>query len=117
MGERCVLVDHSTIYRWVQRCALEIDQRLRWRWRTPRSTSWRVDVQRPLNSGSPALCVLFRPRTRISDEGDGGFTSLVVFLVRRFLLSALTKMLELTCVLPAADHVSTAVEFQASVAE
>jgi transposase, IS6 family len=43
MGERGVPVDHSTIYRWVQRYAPEIEKRLRWQWRGPRSTSWRVD--------------------------------------------------------------------------
>jgi IS6 family transposase len=43
MGERGVSVDHSTIYRWVQRYAPEIEKRLRWQWRGPRSTSWRVD--------------------------------------------------------------------------
>ncbi len=43
MGERGVSVDHSTIYRWVQRYAPEIERRLRWQWRQPRSTSWRVD--------------------------------------------------------------------------
>lgn len=43
MGERGVPVDHSTIYRWVQKYAPEIDKRLRWQWRRPRSMSWRVD--------------------------------------------------------------------------
>ena len=43
MGERGVPVDHSTIYRWVQRFAPEIGKRLRWQWRCPQSTSWRVD--------------------------------------------------------------------------
>ena len=43
MGERGVSVDHSTIYRWVQKYAHEIEKRLRWQWRRPRSTSWRVD--------------------------------------------------------------------------
>ena len=43
MGERGVPVDHSTIYRWVQKYAPEIEKRLRWQWRCPRSTSWRVD--------------------------------------------------------------------------
>jgi transposase-like protein len=43
MGERAVPVDHSTIYRWVQKYAPEIEKRLRWQWRRPRSTSWRVD--------------------------------------------------------------------------
>ncbi|HEY6291924.1 MAG TPA: IS6 family transposase, partial [Terriglobia bacterium] len=43
MAERGVPVDHSTIYRWVQRYAPEIERRLRWHWRRPRSRSWRVD--------------------------------------------------------------------------
>jgi IS6 family transposase len=43
MGERGVSVDHSTIYRWVQRYAPEMEKRLRWQWRHPQSTSWRVD--------------------------------------------------------------------------
>ena len=30
MGERGVPVDHSTLYRWVQRYAPEIEKRLRW---------------------------------------------------------------------------------------
>jgi hypothetical protein len=30
-------------YRWVQRYAPEIEKRLRWHWRRPRSRSWRVD--------------------------------------------------------------------------
>ena len=43
MTERGVAVDHSTIYRWVQRYAPEMEKRLRWQWRRPRSGSWRVD--------------------------------------------------------------------------
>jgi transposase, IS6 family len=43
MGERGVPVDHSTIYRWVQKYAPEIERRLRWHWRRPQSTSWCVD--------------------------------------------------------------------------
>jgi IS6 family transposase len=30
-----VNVDHSTIYRWVQRYAPEMEKRLRWYWRNP----------------------------------------------------------------------------------
>jgi transposase, IS6 family len=41
--ERGVSVDHTTIYRWPQRYAPEIEKRLRWYWRWPRSTRWRVD--------------------------------------------------------------------------
>jgi len=43
MEERGVGVDHSTIYRWVQKYASEMEKRLRWQWRRPHSTSWRVD--------------------------------------------------------------------------
>ena len=43
MVERGVPVDHSTIYRWVQKYAREIEKRQRWHWRRPQSTSWRVD--------------------------------------------------------------------------
>lgn len=43
MSEHGVPVDHYTIYRWVQKYAPEIEERLRWHWRRPQSTSWRVD--------------------------------------------------------------------------
>jgi IS6 family transposase len=43
MGERGVAVDHTTIFRWVQAYAPELEKRLRWHWRRPRSLSWRVD--------------------------------------------------------------------------
>ena len=44
LAERGVTVDHTTIYRWVQAYAPEIEKRLRWHYR-PRvfSGSWRVD--------------------------------------------------------------------------
>lgn len=32
LAERGVNVDHTTIYRWVQRYAPEIEKRLRWYW-------------------------------------------------------------------------------------
>ena len=43
LGERGVVVDHSTIYRWVQKYAPDMEKRLRWQWGVPRSTSWRMD--------------------------------------------------------------------------
>ena len=44
LAERGVSVDHSTIYRWVQRYAPEIEKRLRWYWKRPSIwRSWRVD--------------------------------------------------------------------------
>jgi len=44
LAERGVSVDHSTIYRWVQRYAPEMEKRLRWYWKCPGfARSWRVD--------------------------------------------------------------------------
>ncbi|MBS1095183.1 IS6 family transposase [Gluconobacter wancherniae] len=44
LAERGVSVDHSTIYRWVQRYAPEMEKRLRWYWKRPSFFhSWRVD--------------------------------------------------------------------------
>jgi transposase, IS6 family len=42
MQERGVAVDPSTLFRWVQRYAPEIEKRIR-RYQGPRSVSWRVD--------------------------------------------------------------------------
>lgn len=42
--ERGVEVDHTTLYRWVQHYAPEIEKRLRWYWRWPADFySWKVD--------------------------------------------------------------------------
>jgi IS6 family transposase len=35
LAERGVSVDHTTLYRWVQRYAPEMEKRLRWYWRHP----------------------------------------------------------------------------------
>ena len=43
MTERGVAVDHSTIYRWGQRFAPELEKRRRWQWRRPQPVSWRID--------------------------------------------------------------------------
>lgn len=43
MAERGVEVDHTTIYRWVQHYAPEMEKRLRWYWRNNFDSSWRVD--------------------------------------------------------------------------
>jgi len=42
LGERGVVVDHTTLYRWVQRYAPELEKRLAWYHRRL-SFSWRVD--------------------------------------------------------------------------
>ena len=44
LAERSVLVDHTTVYHWVQRYAPEIEKRLRWIWRRPGLRgNWRID--------------------------------------------------------------------------
>lgn len=43
MEERGIDVDHSTIYRWVQHYAPEMEKRLKRHFRSALSTSWRVD--------------------------------------------------------------------------
>ena len=56
MTERGVAVDHSTIYRWVQHFAPEMEKRLRWQWRRPQSWSRRIDEtlsQGPRQVGVP----------------------------------------------------------------
>jgi IS6 family transposase len=42
MEERGVDLDHTTLYRWVQHYAPEIEKRLRWAWRRP-TGRWHVD--------------------------------------------------------------------------
>jgi IS6 family transposase len=41
--ERGIEVGHSTIYRWVQLYAPEIEKRLYWYWRPRSGVSWQVD--------------------------------------------------------------------------
>lgn len=43
MVERGVEVDHTTLYRWVQHYAPEMEKRLRYFWRPGLGMSWRVD--------------------------------------------------------------------------
>ncbi|WP_139367827.1 IS6 family transposase, partial [Enterovibrio nigricans] len=43
LEERGVDVDHTTLYRWVQKYAPEIERRLRWYWKPTRATSWQLD--------------------------------------------------------------------------
>ena len=42
MAERGLSVDHTTIWRWVQRYALEVHQRLRGNLK-PKSSTWHID--------------------------------------------------------------------------
>src|SRR5512144_1132716 len=42
MGERGVAVDHTTVYRWTQRYAPELEKRSAW-YRSRLSSSWRAD--------------------------------------------------------------------------
>src|SRR3546814_6179534 len=43
LSERGIDVDHTTIYRWVQRYAPEMAKRLRWFWRRGFDPRWRLD--------------------------------------------------------------------------
>src|SRR3546814_5683004 len=43
LSERGIDVDHTTIYRWVQRYAPEMEKRLRWFWRRGFDPSWRLE--------------------------------------------------------------------------
>src|SRR5512132_28251 len=64
MSERGVAVDHTTLYRWTQRYAPELEKRSAW-YRSRLSFSWRVD---DLRAGQGALEVpLPRDRQRRRD--------------------------------------------------
>ncbi len=43
MLDRGLEVDHTTLYRWVQHYAPEMEKRLRWFWKPTMGYSWRVD--------------------------------------------------------------------------
>ena len=43
MLERGLEVDHTTLYRWVQHYAPEMEKRLRWYWKPSMGHNWRVD--------------------------------------------------------------------------
>lgn len=43
MLERGIEVGHTTLYRWVQHHATEMEKRLRWFWKPTMGYSWRVD--------------------------------------------------------------------------
>jgi hypothetical protein len=71
LAERGLLVDHVTVWRWVQSYALEIQRRLR-----PTNNSWRMDsdlhpgqrrVALPLSGGG-----LFRCDNRLPSLGKAG---------------------------------------------
>ncbi|CAI6330730.1 Integrase catalytic domain-containing protein [Escherichia coli] len=56
LAERGVNVDHSTIYRWVQRYAPEMEKRLRWYWRNPSDLCpWHMDETVKVN-GHGRIC-------------------------------------------------------------
>ena len=66
LEERGVSVDHTTIYRWVQAYAPEIERRLRWHCRPGSlSRSWRVDATYIKVKGKWAY--LYRP---VNSRGD-----------------------------------------------
>ena len=70
LTERGVPVDHSTIYRWVQRYAPELDKQTRWYRRVSawRAQSWRVDETYIRICGK--WCYLYRAVTSRGDTLD-----------------------------------------------
>ena len=62
MTERGVPVDHTTIYRWVQKYAPELDKQTRWYRQVPdwQASSWRVDET-----------VLLQTRVFVENGGSG----------------------------------------------
>ena len=62
MTERGVPVDHTTIYRWVQKYAPELDKQTRWYRQVPdwQASSWRVDET-----------VLLQTRVLVENGGSG----------------------------------------------
>lgn len=43
LAERCISVDHTTLYCWVERYAPEMEKRLCWYWRQPSGfSSWHL---------------------------------------------------------------------------
>jgi IS6 family transposase len=59
LAERGVNVDHTTIYRWVQRYAPEMEKRLRWYWRNPTDLhSWHMDETYIKVKGDGLTCIV-----------------------------------------------------------
>ncbi len=56
LAERGISVDHTTIYRWVQCYAPEMEKRLRWFWRRGFDPSWRLDETYVKVRGSGPTC-------------------------------------------------------------
>ncbi len=64
LAERGVNVDHSTIYRWVQRYAPEMEKRLRWYWRNPSDLCpWHMDETYVKVNGRWAYLSCYGPST------------------------------------------------------
>ena len=71
MTERGVPVDHTTIYRWVQKYAPELDKQTRWYRQVPdwQASSWRVDETYIRVGGR--WCCLYRAITAGGQTGIG----------------------------------------------
>jgi len=68
LTERGMPVDHTTVYRWVQRYGPELDKRTRWYRRTWMADSWRVDETYVRVGGR--WCYLYRAVTSRGDTLD-----------------------------------------------
>src|SRR3546814_9261160 len=61
LAERGISVDHTTIYRWVQCYAPEMEKRLRWFWR--RSEEHTSELQSLMRISYAVLCLKKKTRT------------------------------------------------------
>ncbi len=68
LEERGIEVDHTTIYRWVQRDAPEMEKRLHWFWRRGFNPRWRLDETYIKVQGK--WTYLYRPVDKRADTID-----------------------------------------------
>jgi hypothetical protein len=87
VSERGLAVDHTTIWRWVQRYAPELNRRCR-RELKPTNRSWRVDEN--LYSGGPVELPLSRLGFHLGQRSTSGFRRNAMRL-RRSLFPARSK--------------------------
>jgi len=91
MQERGVEVDASTIFRWVQRYAPELEKRIRW-YQGYRSSSWRVDETYVRVGRAMEIFIPSRRQTRSVDRFHAVGPPQYTRAAHRFLGKAVTMM-------------------------
>src|SRR3546814_7680254 len=75
LAERGISVDHTTIYRWVQCYAPEMEKRLRWFWRRGFDPSWRSEehtseLQSLMRISYAVLCLKTKTKQQVNSESS-----------------------------------------------